>query len=257
MTIICNRNILSEAVTNVSRAIPSKASFSALECILVTAEDNEVTLSGYNLELGIKTTLNADVRGGGSLLLSARLFAEIIKKLPADDVIIEWEEKENITIRSGEAEFTIMGGNPEEFPEPPTFVSEDGFSVEQPVFKSMIRQTRFAVATDDTKPIHKGILFETENGILKMVAVDGFRLALRQEKINFEDKLKFVVPGKTLSEIEKLLSEDDNEKIVEIKLGAKQIFFNIGEYQVISRLLEGNFLDYNAAIPLAKYRSFN
>lgn len=248
MIIKCYRDQLLEATLNVCRAIPSKSNFDALEGILIRTDSDKILLTGYNLELGIKTSVSADITGEGSLLLSAHLFSEIIKKLSGDFILIETEDGLNVTIKSGDAEFSLIGKNTEEYPQLPAIDEENKLAISQKIIKSMIRQTKFAVAVDDNKPVHKGVLFETIEGYLNLVAVDGYRLAMRKTKIDIDEYLKFVVPVKTLSEIEKLLSDNEDD-MLNIMVGTKQIYFEVNEYQVISRLLEGTFLDYTSAIP--------
>ncbi len=255
----CDRQQLVEAVSNVQRAVSSKSSVPALEGILLKAERDGMTLCGFDLELGMTTRLPARIEESGSVILGARLFSDIIRRLPGDLVKLTVDEKNVTTIESGASEFSIAGMGAEEYPELPSVSGVGEFSVQNDLLKGMIRQTIFAVADSDAKPIHTGTLFELSGGRLRLVSVDGYRLAMREEILTGEGaegaasdaagELSFVVPGKTLTEVMKLLPEDDGN--VGIQVGRRHILFTIGSYTVISRLLEGEFLDYRSAIPSA------
>lgn len=247
MKITCDKQKLNEAVLNVQRAVSTKSSVPALEGILIRTEESSVQLCGYDLELGITTTIDCTVEEKGSIVLSARLFGDIVRKLPAAAVTINSDEKQVTTIVSGEAEFSIVGIPAEEYPELPSVSGETSLKLQSGALRSMIRQTIFAVADNDAKPIHTGTLFELEPECLRLVSVDGYRLAIREEPIGCNLETSFVVPGKTLGEVLKLLGDDDSE--VELQIGRRHILFSIQNYTVISRLLEGEFLDYRAAIP--------
>lgn len=265
MNLTCTKQQLMEAVSNVQRAVSSKSSVPALEGILLKAEENEIFLCGYDLELGITTTMQASVEKPGAVILNARLFSDIVRRLPADTVQLSTDEKDVTVIRSGNSEFSIAGIPAAEYPELPVVTNESSIELSHAMMKSMIRQTIFAVAESDAKPIHTGTLFEIGGGTIRLVSVDGYRLAVREEKITADTaagEINFVVPGKSLSEVLKLLSDDDNNKVA-LQVGRRHILFNIGHYTLISRLLEGEFLDYRAAIPasasmevICKTRSF-
>lgn len=248
MKILCSRQQLVEAVSNVQRAVSTKSSVPALEGILLRASGSDLTLCGYDLELGMTTFLEATVEEPGSVVLSARLFGDIVRRLPGDTVHLAVDEKNITTIKSGASEFSIVGIPADEYPDLPSIGSEKSVTVSQSLLKGMIRQTIFAVAESDAKPIHTGTLFEIGEGKLRLVSVDGYRLALREEAVPCEEEMDFVVPGKTLSEASKLLSEEDGETL-ELRVGRRHIQLRIGSYCVTSRLLEGEFLDYRAAIP--------
>ena len=244
MKIQCQKSQLVEAVSNVQRAVSSKSTLAALEGILLkTTTNGDLKLCGYDLELGITTVIEAQVDEPGEVVLSARL--------PDDTVTILVDEKMITQSTCGPSEFSIVGIPSSEYPELPSVEGASSIDLTSPILKSMIRQTLFAVADTDAKPVHTGTLFNIENGIIRLVSVDGYRLAMRTEMINLkfeeEDEIRFVVPGKTLSEVIKLLPDQDEN--VEILVGRRHIIFKIEKYSVISRLLEGEFLDYKAAIP--------
>ncbi|MDL2232550.1 DNA polymerase III subunit beta [Ruminococcaceae bacterium OttesenSCG-928-L11] len=248
MKFICNKTLLSDAVTNVSRVIPSKSSIPALEGIQIKARTGELMLTGYDMESGITTTIEAAVEQEGEIVLSARLFSEMIRKMAGEDVSVSVGDKYLTEVKSGLTEFTILGIPADEFPELPDVQGGNGISMTQSVMKSMIDQTLFAVATTDTKPVHTGSLFDMKSDSLTLVSVDGYRLALRNTALKDGVDTSFVVPGKVLSEISKLLKDDEEEE-ASLMVAGRHIVFHIGRYSVVSRLLEGEFLDYHSSIP--------
>ena len=247
MKITCDKKKLNEAVLNIQKAVSTKSSVPALEGILIRTDENSIFLCGYDLELGITTIFDCKVEEKGSIVLNARLFSEIVRRLPDAEVTISSDEKQMAVIRSGEAEYSIVGIPAQEYPELPSVSGETTLKIQSTTLRSMIHQTLFAVAENDAKPIHTGTLFELEPNQLRLISVDGYRLAIREEPVKSTLNTSFVVPGKTLSEVLKLLSDDESE--VELQIGRRHILFSIENYTVISRLLEGEFLDYRAAIP--------
>ena len=247
MKFTVNKSDITEAVGNIQRAVSTKTSIPAREGILLGAGEEGLELCAYDLELGITTVIPAFVVEPGRAVLSAKLFSDIVRRTPAETITITVDEKNMATLESGYSRFSIIGIPAEEFPELPKLTDSTQFSMAGSVLKSMIRQTLFAIAESDAKPIHQGSLFNLENGMMDVVSVDGYRLAVRREPVEFSDSLDFVVPGKTLSEILKLIKETDDP--VEISAGRRHILFKIDNYTVISSLLEGEFLNYKAAIP--------
>lgn len=247
MKFTVNKSDITEAVSNIQRAVSTKTSIPALEGILLSATETGLELCAYDLELGITTVIPAFVVEPGKAVLSAKLFSDIVRRTPAETVTVSVDEKNMATLESGYSRFSIIGIPAEEFPELPKLSDSTQISLPGALLKSMIRQTLFAIAESDAKPIHQGSLFSLENGILDVVSVDGYRLAVRREPVDFSEDLSFVVPGKTLSELLKLIK--DNEEPVEISAGRRHILFKIDNYTVISSLLEGEFLNYKAAIP--------
>ena len=251
MKFTVEKRLLNEAVTNLQRAgFPPKTSIPALEGILIRSEENRLILTAYDLEIGMQTELPAIISAPGAIILTAKLFAEIVRRSPDEDITIDVDDRNTATITSGVSCFTIIGMDSAEFPELPKITDADTIKMPQELLKSMIRQTLFAVADSTAKPIHQGSLFKIENGNLDVVSVDGYRLALRREAINYANNTEFVVPGKTLSEVLKLLKDSEGE--VEICPSRRHILFRIDNYTVISALLEGEFLDYKIALPKDK-----
>lgn len=243
MRFSCSKKELSEALSILQRAVSSKSSLPVLEGILLKAVSGCINLCSYDLEIGMTTTVSATVSEQGEIVLNARIFTDMVKKMPAEKIEISSNEKLLTVIKSGATEFTILGIPASEFPELPSLMEGTKISLSQETLSSMIRQTLFAVATDDSKPVITGSLFEFMKGSIRITSVDGYRLAIRTEKINTENELSFVVPGKTLSEISKMLLPESEDSVL-INVGKRHILFELNGYSIISRLLEGEFLDY-------------
>lgn len=248
MNIRCDSQLLIEAVGNVQRAVTPHSNIPALEGILLKASGDSLYLAGYDLDMmGITTTIEAEVNKPGEIVLNAKLFGEIVRKLPDGIVSLNCDEKKVTKIRCGSSEFAIAGISADDYPEIPSV--DDGISIvlQQDVLRGMIRQTLFCVAqVDAARPVHTGTLFELENGELRLVSVDGSRLAMCTEKVNSAETLKFVVPGRTLSEVLKLL--EDEKSPMSLVVGRRHVVLEIGGYAVISRLLDGEFLQYRRII---------
>ena len=204
--------------------------------------NNQLEISGYDLEIGIVTTVEASITEEGEIVVSARLFNEIIRKLPEEIVNIETDDRLVTYINSGSADYQIVGISSTEYPELPNVEEINGLTINAEILKNMIRQTVFATSDNMAKPIYTGSLFEIKDGLFKIEAVDGFRMAIREENVDSDITSKFVVPGKTQNEILKLIT--DNKKDITIVVGQRHIIFKIENYSIVSRLLEGNFLDY-------------
>ena len=254
MKFSCDKAVLSAAVSNVSRAVTTRTALQALEGILIRAEGDTLTLTGYDLELGITTVIPAAVSEEGSIILGARLFGEMIRKLEGGEVFVASDDKLLTEIRGGGAEFTILGMDAADYPELPGLGDAESLTLPQHALKSMIEQTQFAISQNDTKPVHTGSLFDVMPDSVTVVSVDGYRMAVRRELCDTGLETRFVVPGKTLAEIAKLLSDEpagegEPEKTASIQVSRQYILTTIGSYSLVSRLLDGEFLDYQAAIP--------
>lgn len=261
MRFTCGKNQLANALSNVQKAVATRSTIPALEGVLIkTIGDNNIELCAYNTELGIKTSIDANIYKSGSIVINSHIFTDIIKKAPCDLIEIEIQDNLIIKIKAGQSNFELIGINPEDFPELPNISQTESINLSVEILRSMIKQTIFAVSDNDSKPVHTGTLFEIKPGQITLVSVDGFRLAMRTENIQEQDlEFRFVVPGKTLREVLRLLpvnnninnSENNNtqEKTVKITAGMRHIVFQIDEYIIISRLLDGEFLDYQATIP--------
>lgn len=247
MKIIFDRQYLSELLLNVSKSVSSKTTIPSLEGILIKAYNNKVNFYGYNLELLISTfTEDCEILNEGEIVINARILTDMVKKINSEKISISVNKDNNCTIKGDITEFNIIGFNSSDYPEMPLFDGEIVTEINGSTLKNMIEETIFSVSTNEQKPIHTGILFDISNKKIQLVAVDGFRLALRKENITSDANINFVVPSKTLSEISRLIKEDE-EKIYILK-NDKNIIFKIYNYTVISRLLEGDFLDYKSII---------
>ena len=250
MKFSCEKAILQAAVNTASRAVSAKSSIPALEGLLLHA-DRELTVSGYNMQTGIRTTVEADVIQPGTLVLSARLFGDIIRRLPDDVVVFSADEKLNVKLTCGDASFDILAISAADYPDLPEVEDQYAFSIQQKSLRAMIAETHFAVSTNEARPVHTGSLFEISDAGLTVVSVDGFRLALRREKLEKIDggAFSFVAPGAALGEVEKIC--EDTDDLATVTLGNRHLLFEVGSTQLICRRLEGDFLDYKSAIPRA------
>ncbi|MCI8651701.1 MAG: DNA polymerase III subunit beta [Oscillospiraceae bacterium] len=246
MKFSCEKALLQSAIATTSRATAPKSSIPALEGILLEA-DQELRLTGYNLETGIRTVVPAEVKEGGSLVLSARLFGDIVRRLP-DDIISVSTEGLTVYIQCGVSKFQIQGIDPEEFPELPEVETQNALVLPRVTLNDMISRTIFAVSNNDGRPILTGSLFEVVGNVLTVVSVDGQRLALRREKLEEAPgrDFSFVVPGAALGEVRSICG--DSEENVAINTGARHILFRMGSTLLVTRRLEGEFLNYRQSI---------
>ena len=244
----CEKTLLQQAVSTVSRALAAKSSIPALEGVLLEG-DTQLTLSGYNMQTGIRTAISAEIHQEGRIVLNARLFGEMIRRLPDDIVVFSADEKYVVKLVCGDASFELPGLSADDYPEMPSVDDEFSVSIEQKTMKAMINQTSFAVSTNESRPIHTGALFEISDTGLTMVAVDGFRLALRHEPLERIDggSFRFVAPGAALNEVEKICA--DTDALLTVVQGKRHLLFEAENTQLICRRLEGEFLDYRNAIP--------
>ena len=248
MKFSCEKALLQNAINVASRTVAQKSSIPALEGLLLHAE-NDLTISGYNMQTGIRTRLSADVTQQGELVLNARLFGDIIRKMPDDVITFSADDKQLVHLSCGDADFDILGLSAADYPELPEVEDDYCVSIQQKTLRAMIEQTSFAVSTNESRPVHTGALFEINDKGLTMVAVDGFRLAIRKEPLEKIEggAFSFVTPGSALNEVQKIC--EDTEDLAEITLGRRHILFEVGDTQLICRRLEGEFLDYKNAIP--------
>ena len=232
-------------------ATSTKSTLPALEGLLFSLEDNLLTVCGYDLEKGVKTSAPVYPKEDGSVILNAQKISAIIRNFPDCEIAFEADEKNIVRISGGMSDFSIHGLAAEAFPNLPELGGDKSFSISQSLLKDIIATTHFAVAQTDARPILTGELFKIENNNLTVVALDNYRLALREEKNAIfgdnKSSYSFVVPGKTLTELSKLLEE--SEEMVVVEFTSKYIIFKVNDIIFFSRLLEGEFLDYNRAIP--------
>lgn len=248
MKFTCEKNQLVSAISVASRTVAQKSAISGLEGILIRA-GVKVMLTGYNLETGITVSVDADIQETGACVMPARLFFDIVRKLPDDTVSIQVDESFKVSIKGGISSFTITALSADDYPELPDVDSEKGIRVPQNELKAMISGTIFAVSENQARPIHTGVLFEVDNDSITSVAVDGYRLALRRylPEESLERTLKFVAPAAALKEVEKILGDTDDPAT--FYPGSKHILFTIGEATLVCRILEGEFLDWRRVLP--------
>ncbi|BEP27671.1 DNA polymerase III subunit beta [Helicovermis profundi] len=250
MNFSCNQTILSDSINIVQKAVSLKTTKPILKGILLKAYNNQLKLVGNNLSIGIENTIEANVKKEGSIVISSKLFGEIIRKLPNETINFSVNENNVIDITCLNTKFSIQGQSALEFPEIEEIDNTEEYEINSLIFKNMIRQTIFAISLDDSRPILTGSLIEIKNDNLSMVSIDGYRLSLKNISIDSDFVNKAVIPGKTLSEVNKILSQlnENNEKI-KISITDKHIMFNIEKIKIISRLLDGEFIKYDQIIP--------
>lgn len=250
MKLICNKSQLLDVINTVQRAIAPKTSHPILECIKIDANgDGNVVFVGNNIDICIEYNTECNVSEGGTIALVSKMFGEIVRRLPDGDVLISVNPSNYITkIKCGSSEFNIQGMSPDEFPNAPVLDEKFRFSTTQNVLKKLIRKTiSFVGQNEGKRPVLTGALFEIKNNYLNVVASDGHRLAVVKEEVkdcNVNDN--FVVPGMTLRELLKVLK--DEEEKVDIIVSDRTVLFDFGYYQFYSRLLDGEFLKYDAII---------
>lgn len=247
MRFTTERGALLEAVQNLSRIV-TKTSIPVLEGILISAEKGKLTLISYNLEISMKKEIYADCDVQGDVVISARLLAEILRRSDGIEVTVETDDRLMCHIRSGNAVFDIMGMKAEDFPEIPSIGDNDKIVMAGGLLKDMVKGTLFAVAqTEGSRPTLTGLNIKIESGIAKFVGIDGRRIAIRKEYLNTQKDYNFVISAKAIGEAVKIIT-DDNENI-EIIVSKKLASFNIEGYTMISRLLEGEFLNFDRLLP--------
>lgn len=253
MNFNCNKLELSEAIGNVSKAVPAKSSIPQLEGIKLSLLGDKLTLTGYDLELGITTTVSVinNDDSTGEYIINARLFSDMVRKMPSDNINIDINKnndmKAHLKAQNTNCKIAVLSAK--DYPEFPDTSTGDEISIPQPLLKNMIHQTIYAVSLSDIKPILTGELFDIKNGYFNLVAIDGKRLAIRHENISSNQTIKFVVPSKTLDEVSKILKDNTNSQDCKIISTSRHITFQIDKYTIISRLLEGEFHNYESSIP--------
>mgnify|MGYP004465241489 FL=1 len=248
MKIVCEKEKILKAINSVTKAVASKTTMPILEGILIQTNDKEVKLTTYDLEIGIEYIIDADVREQGATVVNAIMFSEIIRKLPDTEINISLNEKNLLVIECEGSLYKLATMNPEEFPELPQINVENSIDIEQNVLKEMIRKTIFAVSTEENRPIFTGCLFEIKNNKLNVVAVDGFRLAWKSKFLqNSSNDFTAVIPGRTLNEVNKIILDSfDN---IKIGVAKNQALFEMENCKLVTRLLDGEFLNYSSVIP--------
>ena len=248
MKIVCEKDKILKAINSVTKAVASKTTMPILEGILIQTNDKEVKLTTYDLEIGIEYIIDADVKEQGATVVNAIMFSEIIRKLPDTEINISLNEKNLLVIECEGSLYKLATMNPEEFPELPQITIENSIEIEQNSLKEMIRKTIFAVSSEENRPIFTGCLFEIKNNKLNVVAVDGFRLAWKSKFLqNNSNDFTAVIPGRTLNEVNKIIL--DSFDSVKIGVAKNQALFEMENCKLVTRLLDGEFLNYSSVIP--------
>lgn len=249
MKFICNTKELNNALNNVIRAVSAKVTIPTIEGILIECGSNTLSLTGYDFEFGINTILSVDVVDPGAIVINAKVICDIIRKLSDETVVVETNGT-SVSITSGAAQYNITGIDADDYPELPSVNGGIPFELDQKLVHSMVIQTLFAVADNESgKPIYTGLKFDVCDNVLTLIGVDGYRLAIRKENIEYSgEPMSFIVPKKTIRELMKLLDLESDNKI-KISIGKRHIVFEVENYSIISRLLEGDFIDYRSAVP--------
>ena len=247
MIFICQKQKLQEGILIAQKAITGKSTMPILEGIYIHASKNQLTLVGSDMDVSIQTKVEADVLEEGSIVIDSKIFGEIIRKLPNSDIRIEIIENDTVQITCEKSVFNVVYMNAEEFPQLPKIDETKQIQVPQNILKNMIKSTSFAIAQDETRPILQGILFEIKDKNLNLVALDGYRLAIKSEYLDNDFDLDIVIPGKTLNEVAKIL--EDSESLVNITFTNNHILFNLDDTKIISRLLDGKYVNYNSLLP--------
>ena len=248
MRFTCEKNTLVMGLNIAGRAVAQKSSLSVIEGIFCKA-GHGLSLTGYNMETAITYDIPAEVSDPGECILPARLFGDIIRRLPEGPVTVVVDENFKVSIRAGFASFTIAAESADDYPELPDVAEGRGVKIPQNALKDLISGTIFAVSENQSRPIHTGVRFEVEDTAISAIAVDGFRLGRRtwHPETGTGRTMAFVVPAQALKEVEKILT--DTDECAEFILGPKHILFQIGGATLVCRLLEGDFLDWKRVVP--------
>ena len=248
MRFTCEKNMLVQGLNIASRTVAQKSSLSVIEGILCRA-GADLTLTGYNMETAITYQIDAEISDTGECILPAKLFGDIVRRLPEGPVTVLVDENYKVSIRAGYASFSISAESAEDYPELPDVNTGRGLRIPQKALKELISGTIFAVAENQGRPIHTGVKFEVANESISAIAVDGFRLARRtyHPETPTNRELSFVVPAAGLKEVEKIVTDSEEDAV--FTLGPKHILYQIGAATLVCRLLEGDFLDWRKVVP--------
>ena len=246
----CEKTLLANAIDGVSRAITNRAAIPVLEGIYLKAEGFTLTLTGYDMEMGITTTIECNVLVPGETVLDAKLLGSMVSRMPAGDICIELTDEGQAKISGGVAEFEIPALNASDYPSLPVTGADNTMTVKCGMLREMIEKTIYAVSQDDKKPAHTGELFVIEPGSLTIVALDGYRLAIIQRAVECTRDIRIIIPAKTLQELLKIMGGADDD--VKFDANRRYVVFTSNGYTIMSRLIEGDFLNYESVIPKDK-----
>ncbi|MDO4833430.1 MAG: DNA polymerase III subunit beta [Bacillota bacterium] len=251
MRFTCNQQVLAKAMNTVSKAVSNRTTLPILKGILIQATaDNKLIMTASDFDISIKKEIEANVEEEGSAVVISRLFGDIIRKLPNEEITIYKDEESSVIIKTDFSEFKLISLPVDEFPNVGEKEEEsENFLIDSNIFRDMVRKTAFAASIDESKGVLTGILTEISERDIKMVSLDGFRLALVKENMKSSKERKFIISAKVMNEISKIISEDDDEKEINVSLGAKKALFSIGKTEIILRIMEGEYIKYRDIIP--------
>ena len=247
MKFVCEKEKILKGINSVINGVSTKTTMPILEGILIQTNDNEIKLTSYDLEIGIEYILDANIEEQGNTVVNAIMFSEIIRKLPNADIQIRINENNLLEIECEGSLYKLATMDPEEFPELPKINIDNSVTLEQTTLKNMIRKTIFAVSTEENRPIFTGSLFEVVDNKLNVVAVDGYRLAVKSKEVEESTNFSCVIPGKTLNEVNKIIS--DSFETIKVGIARNQALFEMENCKIVTRLLDGEFLKYSNTIP--------
>ena len=246
----CSQQLLAKTLAIVSKAVSTRTTIPILKGILITAANDKVTLSASDMDFSIEKTINAQVDEPGSIVVSSKLFNDIIRKLPNEIIFIELIDDAKLNIKTPNSEFTIVGQSTDEFPKIGEIEDvQSKLSFNRELFTSMIKKTYFAASNDDSKGVIVGVLLEMEENNVNMVALDGFRMAVCREQMRNEKAGNIIIPGKNLGDIRNILLETSDVEDIEIILGTKKVIILVDNTKIVVRLIEGQFIKYKDILP--------
>lgn len=265
MKIICQKNDLLNSVSIALKAVPAKSTMPILECMIIEVKNDTIKLIANDMELGIETVVKGNVMSPGTVAMNAKVFSEIIRKLPDNDITIETDENFMTTIICEKSKFTIAGKSSDEFPSLPAIVKQSPVTLSQFTLKEVIRQTVFSISDNESNKIMTGELFEINQNDLRVISLDGHRVSIRKVELKDSyDSIKVIVPGKTLQEVSKILSGELSDE-VDIFFTDRHILFEFNDTIVLSRLIEGEYFkidqmlsgDYETKVTINKKEFLN
>lgn len=249
MKFTCSQSALLNAVNMVNKAVSAKTTVPALKGILLKTEKNELVLTGSDLDFSVITRIDIVEAEEGSIIISAKLFSDIIRKLPNAMVKIFSDEKNRLCVSCLDSTFNIVGAPSDEYPSLGSVYSENFIEIDRKAFTEIIGKTCFAASIDEKKGILTGSLLKIEGGKLEMVSLDGFRMAVASEATENQENMSIIIPAKKLNEISKLLSEQESAEKIKLYIGDKMMQITAGDVKMITRLLDGEFIKYNEILP--------
>jgi DNA polymerase-3 subunit beta len=254
MKFICDQEALVKALNIVSKGVSSRTTLPILKGILITCDEQtkKITFSASDLDISIETSMAAIVEEAGSIVVSAKLFTNIVRKLPPGDVVFLLKEGDVVEVKRGYSEFTLQGIPSDEFPKIESTVGEERISLGKEMLKDLIKGSCFAASTEEARGIITGVLLEMGKKSVSMVALDGYRVAIVREKVAGEKEGKIVISARIVQEIGKILAENAEDEDVGIEFGERKALFSLNETKIIARLMEGEFIKYKDILPKEK-----